>query len=337
MTLDGPQSLQVTKKRLTVADRLREMSLGKAVSSILVIIALGVAILSFVREGSDLLRQPIQLNIPLVLLSLLIASSGLLIAIHTWRRILAGYGVRQPIRHDLRIYSYSALGLILPGGIWAIVGRSAFYRRLGVSGLRIATASVVETFVIGVAAMGVYAVSVIVRPDLSFWQRPEIGLGFSLLVLLLIHPRVFNRLSGWMLRRSKRGEAILLVEFGLAELVGWICLESVVVLIGGLAWFVLLTSLIAVPGTVLVQMISAWAAALAVGSLFFWLPGTAFLRDGAMIVALTPSLPMSVAVIFVLIVRIWSIASLLIIAGAVWLLLDRPHRAARGGDSPPLS
>jgi hypothetical protein len=156
----------------------------------------------------------------------------------------------------------------------------------------------------------------------ELWQRPELGIVCAISVLFLIHPRVFNPLSGWLLKKSGRGGEALEVDFSFREVAIWIALEGLVITLGGLALFVLLNSLIIVPATLLVQMIAAWAVAVALSNLLFWLPGTAVLRDGAMVLGLSSRLPIPVALGFVLIARVWTIASLVLSAGIVWLFLD---------------
>jgi len=86
---------------------------------------------------------------------------------------------------------------------------------------------------------------------------------------------------------------------------------------------------VGVSDIVAIQVITAWAAASAAGNLFFWLPGTFVLRDGALILALSSSLPVSVAVLFAILARVWTIGSLLALAGLVWLVLDLPYRNRR--------
>lgn len=292
------------------------------VSAVFIVIVVWLLI----QSGSQLAAQRVQLYMPLVILAFLVSSSGLLVAVFTWRLILTSFGISQRVHDDLRIYCYSALGVTLPGGIWQVVGRSMLYHRLGANSLQVATASVVETFVIGIAALGVYAISVIFQPGTSLIQRLEIGGVFSILVLLLIHPRVFNRVSAFVLKRTHQDKDLLLLDFGFRELASWIGLEAIVVSIGGLALFVLLTSLVVVPPSVVVQVIAAWAAAVAVSTLFFWLPGTPVVRDGMMTLVLMPNLTLPVALVFVLLARVWAIASLLVLAGLAWFFLDRPQR-----------
>ena len=64
-------------------------------------------------------------------------------------------------------YTYSTLGWILPGGIWSIVSRSAFYLRLGMSGFQVAAASVVETLMVGIGGMALYGLISIFRPEVA--------------------------------------------------------------------------------------------------------------------------------------------------------------------------
>lgn len=294
-----------------------------AVSAVVWVLASGTA---------ELLKQPIRLKIPLVFLSFLVANCGLVITVVVWRQILACHDVRQSLRDDWRIYCYSALGVALPGGIWRIVGRVASYQRLGVDSLRVATASVVEAFVTGIAAMAIYAVSLIVRPDISLWKRPEISCVFLLLVLFFLHPRVFSRASAWILKRSRGAGGPVVIDIRARQLASWIGLDALVVFIGGIALFILLNSIIVVPNGVFIQLIAGWSAAVAVGNLFFWVPGTFVLSDGSLVLALSSSVPIPVAVLFALLVRIWSLASLLIVAGFSWLLLDFPHQRKASGE-----
>ncbi len=291
-------------------------------------LAIGAAIVIMIQGSSELSKQTLRLTPWRVALSFVIACSGLLVAVPVWRRILGSYGVHQTARDDIRIYCYSALGTTVPGGIWLIVGRTVLYEQLGVEGSRVAVASVCETFITGLAGMGLYGLATIVRPDISLWRRPEVGGAVSLLALLLLHPRLFNSLSGWMQRRLKKDGKSITSHFRYMDLVKWIGLEAIVVVIGGFAMYVLLSSLTLVTLSILVQVIAAWAAGVAASSLFFWLPGTPVLRDGALILALTPSLPLSVALVFVVLARVWLIVSLLFLAGILWLFFDRPRKKA---------
>ncbi|HKZ87474.1 MAG TPA: hypothetical protein VJ793_27930 [Anaerolineae bacterium] len=314
---------------MSVVDRLSRVRLGRFASATMLAIAIGVAVVLLARGGSSILKQSAAIDVRLVILSFVIECSGLLIAVPVWRQILASYGIHQPARNDLLIYCYSLLGTVLPGGIWSMMSRSVLYGERGISGVRVASASVVEALATGIAATGVYAIASTLQPGMSLWQRPEIGFGSAFVALILLHPRVFNGLVRRVWIWSKRADEPISIGLRPGKLMGWIGLEVIVVLIGGLALFILLASLVGVSDIVAIQVITAWAAASAAGNLFFWLPGTFVLRDGALILALSSSLPVSVAVLFAILARVWTIGSLLALAGLVWLVLDLPYRNRR--------
>ena len=296
----------------------------RIVSLAWVIVAIGFAGLVLVQGSAEFGKQSFRLNPWLIGVSFLVACSGLLVAIFAWRRILSCYGVHQRFRDDVRNYCYGALGLTIPGGIWAIVGRSVLYERMGARGSQVAEASVIETLVTGLAAMGVYFCSFFVRPDTSVWKRPEIAVGFSILLLILIQPKVFGYIRNWLRRRLHKGDSSPVLVFRSRDLAEWFVLEAIVVTIGGSALYVLLTSLMPVPLSVLLSVTAAWAAGAAAANLFFWLPGTPVLRDGTILLILSPVLPLPVAIAFVILVRIYSIASLVLMASVIWLWLDSP-------------
>jgi hypothetical protein len=289
--------------------------------------AVGVALFYAWKQSHQLLQQGIRLSLPLVFLSFAVECAGLFIAVPVWRRVLSGYGIHHPWRDDLRLYCYGALGAVLPGSIWTIAGRSVLYQRLGDSGVRVAAAGVIEALLIGVAATGVYGATLIIRPETSLWQQPELGIVFVVLALVLLHPRVFNRIGTEILAHTGQVHADVPIPiFCTRDLLTWIILEGIMVVIGGTALFILLLSLTTVGADVWVPVVAAWAAASIAGNLFFWFPGTAILRDGALVLAVAPSLTLPTAILFALLAHAWSIISLLVVAGLVWLVLDLPSR-----------
>ena len=304
----------------------RKPSFIKLASSSLLVLAIGFIIYILLRDGGKILEQRFRFNPGLLALSFIIECSGLLIAIPVWRSLLSCYAIHRPLRDDVRIYSYSLLALVLPGGIWNIVSRSVSYQRLGESGLSVATASVVETLIIGVAAAGLYSITTVLQPAISFWNNPWIGLLLSLMTLSLLQPRIFHRIANWVLRKVNRGESFPETTFSFRQILLWIGLEMSVLAIGGTAVFLLLASITPMSqvyiSSTIISVIAAWAAGTSAGSLLFWLPGTPVLRDGAMVLALAPGLTLPMAVVFVLLVRLWSLVSLLVWAGLVWVFMN---------------
>jgi hypothetical protein len=293
------------------------------------VIATGLVVLIIavvlINDSRRLLTHSFRLDLFMVLLSFIIECSGLVLAVPVWRGILARFGSQLSYREDLRIYCYSMLGVAIPGGIWPVIGRAALYERQGVASVRVATASVVEFILIGLAGLIVYGLAAGLLRTENIWQRPGMALATAILGLVLVQPPLFNRIIGWLLRRSRRTDEPP-VSLRYTDLGRWLVLEGFVVVIGGVAVYVLLGSLVEAPPGVLLPVVQAWAAAAVAGNLFFWIPGTPVIRDGAMTLILAQALPASMAILFVLLVRVWTIISILMLAALIWLFLGRNLR-----------
>jgi hypothetical protein len=321
----GPINKYSSKLRQAIIMVWRRINLNRLLGLLFFPLALAAAGWVLIHESSQIPWQSLHFQGYLLILSFLVECSGLLIAIPIWRRILASYGIRQHIRDDIRIYCYSMLGFALPGGVWTIIGRSSLYNRLGSSGLQVATAGVIEAILSGVGGLIVYALASIFAPKIYLWKQPLVGLVFGLLALVIIFPPVFNRFAGWVLAKTQNNKsASLQVGYTFRNLATWILLEAGVVLIGGIAIFIFLRSIVDVPNIVAIRIILAWGAAAAVSNLFFWLPGTLIIRDGVMALVLIPEMSPAMAFIFVVLQHLWFLGSVLLVTGIVWLILDFP-------------
>ena len=282
------------------------------------------ALVMLARQGSSLRLQSIHLNLLLVILAALLACASQLACALIWHRILGAFGVHRSLQEDIRIYYYSALGAAIPGSIWGLVSRSVLYSRMGVSAVRVAAATVLEALVIGVAGMAVYAVTVVVRPSISIWRLPILGYGAGVVALVLINPRVLNRLHRWVLKKTGQPAEADFPTIQVGQLALWLTLEALIVAVGGLTLFMLLNGFAPAPRSALLPMVVGWSAAVATGNLFLFIPGTFVLRDGALVLALAPTLTLAPALLFAALSRVWSIAALLLGAAIVAVVIDLP-------------
>jgi hypothetical protein len=290
----------------------------------MIVLVLIIAFAMLINDSQRLLAYSFQLDPLLVLLSFVIECSGLILAVPVWHGILACFGSHLSYRDDLRIYCYSMLGVAVPGGFWPLVSRAALYERHGVDGMRVAAASVVESVLIGLAGLVVYGLTTLLHRTENVWQQPGIALAVAALAFVLIQPPIFSRIIGWLPRRLRQAEEPA-VSLRYTDLVRWLVLEGIVIVIGGGAVYVLLQGFTAVPSGLFFPVISAWAVAAVAGNLFFWVPGTPVIRDSAMVLILVQSLPASIAILFALLVRVWTITSILIVAVLARLFLRQRH------------
>jgi glycosyltransferase 2 family protein len=302
--------------------------LGRIISLLTMPLLVGAAVFLLVRDSQQLAEIEFQLNPWPILLSFMVQCAGILVAIPIWRQILLAHQLRFPLHEDIRIYCYSLLGSVVPGRIWTILGRASLYRQLGGQSLPVLAASLMETVITGIASMGLYALLTILQPEISLWNNPTLSLLIALAMFALIHPRIFKGVLNWLFARTRQVVPEQ-IQYTYWRLMAWVGVEMLVVLLGGFSMYLLLASFTPVSLTYLVPIMAAWAAGVAAGTLFFWMPGTPLLRDGAVVIALSPLLPLAITVAFVVLIRIWTIVSLLLITGLVWLLVDRPNRATR--------
>ncbi|MBI1878111.1 MAG: flippase-like domain-containing protein [Chloroflexi bacterium] len=275
-----------------------------------------------ILDSQRILSYTFQLNPGLVLLSVVIEFSGLILAIPAWHLILARCGGQLSYQDDLRIYCYTLLGIVVPGGVWSLMGRVNLYQRQGVPGVRVTIATIVEYILIGLAGLAVYGLMMFFKPTQVLWQRPETALILTAIALILVQPPFFNRVILFISKQSgKINEDLTPWRYGDLGLL--LCLEVLTIIVGGTAIYTLLQSFISIPVEAYLPVVSAWAAGAVVGNLLFWFPGRSVLRDGAMTLVLAQLLPPALALAFVFILRVWHIASILLAAGLAWLFLRR--------------
>lgn len=299
-------------------DRIRPFRWSTFLGSVLVFIFLVVAGAVLWRDGRELRQQIVEVDYGLLILSFVVEVAGWLLAVFVWQRIVRHLGIGIRWREHLRIYAYSMLGIALPGRIWAIAGRVTLYERQGASKLSILTASVVEYLLIGLSSLLVFGLVTVFSGDTLVWERPVVAIFSTLAALLLVQPPLFNRLVAWLLRRSAQMDKPTPRPMHFHDLALWLLLESIVVVVGGTAVYILLHSLIPSPADIFLTILSAWAAAAVAGNLFFWIPGPV-IRDSFMITILSQAMPAPMAILFVLIVRVWTIGSIFLLVGLVWL------------------
>jgi hypothetical protein len=304
---------------------IQSKSVSKLISVIILVAAIGIALFLLTKDNTLTQLSMIHFSPIFLLLSFIIAYAGnLLGAIPVWRQILKKNGVQQTIRQDICIYCYSSLGSLIPGQIWTIAGRAALYQQLNVSGFIVTASGILEFFVVGIASFIVYSGIAFLKPHISIWAaRPWIGLFIILGSMVLIHPRILQHLISMSRKWIKPERELLVGNYRVIDLVRWLLYEMIVIIIGGISIFLLLKSILPVSIELLIPVIATWAAGVAVGTLFFWLPGSPVLRDGTMAIILAMFISPASAILFVGLVRIWLIISLLLLAGMVWLLLDR--------------
>ena len=117
-----------------------------------------------------------------------------------WMRILRAWGIRITYPTSLRSEMVSMLAKYVPGGVWTPAARVVAVRRAGVTDAALVAASMfVEA---GLSAVAGVLVFVLGLRWVHGVNAPLAGLiAFAVLLVVLLHPRIFHRLASRLVRR----------------------------------------------------------------------------------------------------------------------------------------
>ena len=139
-------------------------------------------------------------NLVLFALGCAVLGAYYLVFVVGWMWILLEWGIRLPYPAALRAEMISMLAKYIPGAIWAPAARVVAARRAGVTDAALVTSSMLlEAGLSAVAGVIVFVVSLPFVDEVNAPLVPLIVFGAVLAVL--VQPRVFRPLAGWVLRK----------------------------------------------------------------------------------------------------------------------------------------
>jgi glycosyltransferase 2 family protein len=191
---------------------------------------------SFKAAGNDLRNA----NPALFVLACATLAAYYLVFVFGWIRILADWGIRISYPAALRAEMVSMLAKYVPGGVWTPAARVVAARRAGIS----AVAGVV-VFVVSLA--WVKGVNAPIGPLIAF----------AVVVIVLLHPRIFCPIASRVLRKLGHGSLPPLRTSTMGFLLLFYCGTWV---IGGTALWLLLRSVGAHPGPTSIVFLGGVAA-----------------------------------------------------------------------------
>jgi uncharacterized membrane protein YbhN (UPF0104 family) len=252
-------------------------------------------------------------------------TAGWLLLVGVWRRML-GDAADLPMRQHLRVYAYSSLAHVLPGTIWSPASRVAMYRGLGVPGLAVTAALLVEWLLVGLGGLLLYVVA-------APWSRSGSPQGMAVLAgvaiaaLILLHPRAHGRLLRFA-ARWLGGSYDARQAPALRQLATWFVLDLTVLALSGLSLYLLMLAIS--PAASLPDAMAAWGLSMAIANLLVWLPATSLIKDAGVVLLLTPLYGSSVVALGVVIAwRVWMVIVQLSWAALAAALCGRVGRVGR--------
>ena len=228
------------------------------------------------------LDVPLEFRLQWIALAALLVWGTYFLLIMTWRTVLGGWHQHLPLRSAARIWCVSNLWRYLPGKVWSVASLEVLARREGVQGWAAAAAALaIQALSIGTGA-GV-AIAFLPQADSPVLFVAAIAIAVVSVAALTLKPmvRALARVAGGRIQLQPLPVGVVLAGVG-ATLVAW--------LMYGLAFRFLALGLLPNDAPSLPLAMGSFAGAYIVGLFAIFAPGGIGIREGMLLVFLTPSI-----------------------------------------------
>jgi uncharacterized membrane protein YbhN (UPF0104 family) len=300
--------------------RRRVAATVQVVAAVVLVGALAWAVRGSWSGAADRLAatDPVELALALAALA-----AYYLLFVLGWMWILRAWGVRLSYATALQAEMVSMLAKYVPGGVWTPAARVLAVRRAGVTDTALVLGSVlVEAGLSAIAGILVFVAALLAGADADTQLLPL--LAFGLLVVVLLHPRVFPRLARVVLRPFGGTPPPRLPYRTMLGLLGYYAFTW---LVGGLALYFLLRAVGGDPGVGEIAFLGGTAAVGAiVAVLSIVAPSGLGVREASMYGLLLGVVPAGAALGATVLNRlaITVVEAVLLLVGALLWRLRRP-------------
>jgi uncharacterized membrane protein YbhN (UPF0104 family) len=290
----------------------RRRDVQRWVALVLLALAVGTLALLVARHWDELRSAPWRLEPYRLAVGLLLQASAIGIDALIWVDISHRLGATWDPRRDVRVYAYSLLARRLPGAVWHVVGRAAFYadaglgRRVGVMGSAIEAGMLVLTGV---------AIALAFFPDL--WPYGPI----AGLLLLAVIPPIFRP----AMRLLLRGPVDWLPPP--ARLYWWTLLYVVAWLVGCLGAFMQFDALYPLAPSLFPHLVWAATSSIVASAAVVIVPGGLGVRELGLTALMGEVIPPGVAAALAVAYRI-AIATIEVVWSLLVIAILRPRPAS---------
>jgi uncharacterized membrane protein YbhN (UPF0104 family) len=261
-------------------------------------------------------------NFGLLGLSAVVLLIGYFATGYLWGLIVGDLGgPRLPAVVSVRLFMIGNLGRYVPGKVWQIAGLAILAKDRGVAAPTAAAAAILGQGIALAAALliGLGAVWTVADGASWRWAVPAVILGATVLGLT---PTVFHAVSGLWFRLARAEEP---KDLSTSHAARWLALGLGSWIVYSVAFWMLVRSL-GLPADVL-PTASAFAAAYVLGYVMVFAPAGIGVREGFLVLLLSPQLGAGAAGAVAIIARLWTTVIEVIPAAAFWAR----HLATDGG------
>jgi hypothetical protein len=169
---------------------------------VVVLAVVAFATFQLVRQWNDVTDALVELSWPLLLVSGIAVTAGVLLSPLVWQSMLAALDVRVGVQDASKIYLVGQLGKYVPGSVMAILLQMELARSVGINRARSFTASLLTAGVVVVASLlvGTLAIPAFVRNEPGLlWLFVLLPIG-----LAMLHPTPLTVAVNILLRLLRR-------------------------------------------------------------------------------------------------------------------------------------
>jgi hypothetical protein len=249
-----------------------------------------------------------QFNYPLLIISFVFQLMALFWLVKIWSRILRHTGSSVSYFKLFKVWFFSNLGRYLPGKVWQFLGMIYMLEKRGVpkkhtlsTAVLAQSLSVISGLLIALLFLGtnVYSQFLSQNPGLVL-----VGVVFVLGILVLVcYPRVLEKTLNLGLRILKKEKIEL--DISTKDVIIYLLGYSVSWLLFGLAFLIFIKAMAQAPFSMYLSLTGAFAFAANIGFLALFVPGGMGVREGILVLLLSPFFPLPVATLISLLARLW--------------------------------
>ncbi|HTY09024.1 MAG TPA: lysylphosphatidylglycerol synthase domain-containing protein [Candidatus Edwardsbacteria bacterium] len=228
-----------------------------------------------------------------------------------WVQILRLLGERPPFIPAWRINVYSQLVRYLPGRVWNFMGKMHWCAKIGIPERKSLFSSLLEMvfLTMGGVIIALYSLKLVVFNTYILVSLPLLAAA-----LVALHPRVLERIINTFGRRWTKGPVVLSFGYGSVLL---LCLQFCALwLLNGLQLFLFVRSFYRLEAGAFWDFSSFNSVSWLIGYFSFITPSGLGIKEGVFIYVFKHLVPLAVAVMSAVLIRLFSIATDLLTTAA---------------------
>jgi hypothetical protein len=245
--------------------------------------------------------------LPLVASSLFYAlAHGL--SMSGWVMIMRTFRVRSTWKQDAKFFIYSWMARRLPTPAPYLASRLLLYERIGVAKRIISVGMLWENMLLIAANALLFFVLLPFTPLLNTQLRvlPAL-LAVVAMLPFVLRPTLLARLVNWLLARMGKAPIDIVIPPGRVAL--GLLIYAGVWLSGGLILFLVIRAVHPLDWTLLPMVMQSWMVSGLVAYIVFFAPMGFGVRELTLAAMLSLMIPLSAAIVIVLLVRIWNMGN----------------------------